>query len=63
MFLAKVDIRKNQPKKFLQFVKKWLYYLNAFRISRTTNLNVLLVNSRLENLYNIVNKHSRENSQ
>jgi len=61
MFIAKVDIQTNQPEKVLQFVKRCPHYLNAFRISGTTNLSVLLVNSRLENLYNIVNKHFREN--
>lgn len=61
MVFAKVELQTNKPEIVLDFIKKCPHCLNAFRISGTSNLSILLVNSRLEHLYNIVNKHFREN--
>lgn len=61
MVVAKVDIQTNKPEEVLKFIKKCPHYLNAFRISGTVNLSILLVNSSLDHLYDIVNKHFREN--
>ncbi len=61
LFLGRVEIQTLQPRKILDLVKKCPYMLNAFRLSGTSNISILLVGPKFEYLDNIVNHHFRKN--
>jgi DNA-binding Lrp family transcriptional regulator len=61
LFLARVEIQTLNPTETLDLVKKCPFMLNAFRVSGTSNLSILLVSPELEILDNIVNVHFRKN--
>ena len=59
--LGRVEIQTLQPREILDLVKKCPYMLNAFRLSGTSNISILLVGPKFEYLDNIVNYHFRKN--
>jgi Lrp/AsnC family leucine-responsive transcriptional regulator len=59
--LARVELQTLDPTEILGIVKKCPFMLNAFRISGTSNLSILLVSPELNLLDNIVNTHFRKN--
>ncbi|MFX1258597.1 MAG: Lrp/AsnC family transcriptional regulator [Promethearchaeota archaeon] len=61
LYFAKVELQSNNPKEILDLVKKCPFIFNAFRLSGTSNISVLITNSKLQNLDNIVNIHFRNN--
>jgi len=60
LILARVEIQTLNPGEILELVKKCPYMLNAFRLSGTSNLSILLVSPKLDHLDNIVNQHFRK---
>jgi len=60
LILARVEIQTLNPGEILELVKKCPYMLNAFRLSGTSNLSILLVSPKLEHLDTIVNQHFRK---
>jgi len=61
LILARVEIQTLEPNEITELVKQCPYMLNAFRLSGTYNLSVLIVGSKLAHLDNVVNKHFRKN--
>ena len=57
LILARVEIQTLEPNETIELVKRCPYMLNAFRLSGTYNLSVLVVGSKLAHLDNVVNKH------
>jgi len=60
LLLARVDIQTLKPEETVKLVKKCPYMLNAFRLSGTSNLSILLVSNKLTHLDEIVNHHFRK---
>ena len=52
--LARVEVQTLDPTEILEVVKKCPFMLNAFRVSGTSNLSILLVSPELDFLDNIV---------
>jgi DNA-binding Lrp family transcriptional regulator len=61
LYLARVEIQTLDPTEILEVVKKCPFMLNAFRISGTSNLSILLVSPELGFLDSVVNVHFRSN--
>ncbi len=61
LILARVEIQTLEPIEIIELVKQCPYMLNAFRLSGTYNLSVLVVGSKLIHIDNVVNKHFRKN--
>jgi DNA-binding Lrp family transcriptional regulator len=61
LILARVEIQTLKPQEILDFVKKCPYILNAFRLSGTSNISILLVSNHLSHLDKLVNHHFRSN--
>ena len=62
LLLARVDIQTLNPEDTVKLVKNCPYMLNAFRLSGTSNLSILLVGNKLAHLDEIVNHHFRKDS-
>ena len=56
-----VNLATTNPELIIEMAQKCPYMLNAFRLSGTFNVMVLLANSNLKKLYNIINIHFRGN--
>jgi len=61
LILARVEIQTLEPKETIELVKRCPYMLNAFRLSGTYNLSVLVIGSKLAHIDEMVNKHFRKN--
>ena len=61
LFLATVEVNTKRPNIILDMAKFCPFMLNAFRLSGTHNICILLASSKLEKLDNIVNYHFRSN--
>jgi DNA-binding Lrp family transcriptional regulator len=61
LVFARVEIQTNNPQKIISLVKKCPFMLNAFRVSGSSNLSILIANSRLDHLDKIINRHFRNN--
>ena len=61
LILARVEIQTLEPNETIELVKKCPYRLNAFRLSGTFNLSVLVIGSKLAHIDEMVNSHFRKN--
>jgi DNA-binding Lrp family transcriptional regulator len=61
LVFARVEIQTNNPEKIINVVRNCPYMLNAFRVSGSSNLSILIANSRLDHLDKIINRHFRNN--
>ena len=61
LILARVEIQTLEPNETIELVKKCPYMLNAFRLSGTFNLSVLVIGSKLAHIDEMVNSHFRKN--
>ncbi|TXT63655.1 MAG: hypothetical protein BAJALOKI3v1_330009 [Promethearchaeota archaeon] len=61
MFYARAEINTDHPEDLLEQIDKCHFMLNAFRLSGTTNISVLLANSRISFLDKLVNFKFRDN--
>ncbi|MBD3194417.1 MAG: winged helix-turn-helix transcriptional regulator [Candidatus Lokiarchaeota archaeon] len=61
LFIARAEIQTKNPTEVLKIVEKCPFMLNAFRLSGSTNVSVILVNSSIDHLDYIVNHHFRKN--
>ena len=59
LFLASVEMNTKRPNEILEMAKFCPFMLNAFRLSGSHNIMILLASSKLDKLDNIVNYHFR----
>jgi len=59
LFLASVELNTKHPNEILEMAKFCPFMLNAFRLSGSHNICILLASSKLEKLDNIINYHFR----
>ena len=59
LFLASVELNTKRPNEILDMARFCPFMLNAFRLSGTHNICILLASSKLDKLDNIVNYHFR----
>jgi len=60
LILARVEVQTLKPDETIKLVKNCPYMLNAFRLSGTSNLSILIVSDKLAHLDEIVNHHFRK---
>ena len=61
LFLATVELNTKLPDEILDMARFCPFMLNAFRLSGSHNIMILLASSKLEKLDNIINYHFRSN--
>ena len=61
LILARVEVQTLEPNETIEIVKQCPYMLNAFRLSGTFNLSILVIGPQIAHLDEIVNKHFRKN--
>jgi len=59
LFLSAVTLNTKRPDEILDMAKFCPFMLNAFRLSGTHNIMILLASSKIDKLDNIVNYHFR----
>ena len=59
LFLSMVELNTKRPNEILEMAKFCPFMLNAFRLSGSHNICILLASSKLDKLDNIVNYHFR----
>jgi DNA-binding Lrp family transcriptional regulator len=59
LILARVEIQTLRPQEILDLVEKCPYMLNAFRLSGSSNISILIVSTHLSHLDKIINQHFR----
>ncbi len=59
LLLASVELNTKHPNEILEMARFCPFMLNAFRLSGSHNIMILLTSSKLEKLDNIVNYHFR----
>ncbi len=59
LYLANVELNTKRPDEILEMAKFCPFMLNAFRLSGSHNIMILLTSSKLDKLDNIVNYHFR----
>jgi len=60
LILARVEIQTLEPDETIELVKKCPYMLNAFRLSGTFNLSILVIATKIAHLDEMVNNHFRK---
>lgn len=60
--LAFVNLNVKNPDEIMEMVNHCPFMLNAFRLSGKYNITILLANTQIKKLFNIVNQHFRANS-
>ena len=60
LILARVEIQTLKPDEIIKLVKNCPYMLNAFRLSGSSNLSIMIVSDKLAHLDEIVNHHFRK---
>ncbi len=60
LLLARVEIQTLEPDEMVKLVKSCPHMLNAFRLSGTSNLSILVVSNKLTHLDEIINHHFRK---
>jgi len=61
MYFARVDVQTNNPDNIYGIVKKCPFMLNAFRLSGTNDISIMMASFTIEDLDKIVNVHLRCN--
>lgn len=61
LILARIEIQTLEPSETIELVKRCPYMLNAFRLSGTFNLSVLVIGSKLAHIDEMINNHFRKN--
>lgn len=60
LILARVEVQTLKPDDTITLVKNCPYMLNAFRLSGTSNISIMIVSDKLAHLDGIVNNHFRK---
>ena len=60
LLLARVEIQTLKPDETFNLVKNCPHMLNAFRLSGTSNLSIIVVSNKLAHIDEIVNHHFRK---
>ena len=63
LFLATVEMNTKHPNEILDMARFCPFMLNAFRLSGTHNICILLASSKIDKLDNIVNYHFRSDPE
>jgi DNA-binding Lrp family transcriptional regulator len=61
LILARVELQTLKPLEIIDLVKKCPYMLNAFRLSGSSNVSILVASTKLNHLDKIINRHFRKN--
>jgi DNA-binding Lrp family transcriptional regulator len=61
LLLGVVELNTKRPNEILEMAKFCPFMLNAFRLSGSHNICILLASSKIEKLDNIINYHFRSN--
>ncbi|TFG19154.1 MAG: Lrp/AsnC family transcriptional regulator [Promethearchaeota archaeon] len=61
MYFARVDVKTNNPLEIYEIVNKCPFLLNAFRLSGTIEISILMAGFAIEDIDRIVNSHLRSN--
>jgi DNA-binding Lrp family transcriptional regulator len=61
MYFARVDIKTNKPLEIYEIVEKCPFMLNAFRLSGSAEISILMAGFSIEDIDKIVNTHLRSN--
>jgi len=62
LYLAKVEMKTSIPSDIIDMARFCPFMLNAFRLIGEHDILILLVSSKIKNLYNVVDYHFRNNS-
>ena len=57
-----VNLRVQNPETFMEMTKSCPFMLNAFRLSGEYNIIIFMASTKIDKLYNAVNRHFRTNS-
>jgi DNA-binding Lrp family transcriptional regulator len=60
---ARIEVQTKNPKKVIEIVKRCPFMLNAFRLSGNSNISILLVGLKFNDIDNIVNRHFRNDPE
>jgi Lrp/AsnC family leucine-responsive transcriptional regulator len=60
LILARVEIQTLKPDEIIKLVKNCPYMLNAFRLSGSSNISIMIASDKLAHLDEIVNHHFRK---
>jgi DNA-binding Lrp family transcriptional regulator len=60
LILSRVEIQTLKPLEIINLVKKCPYMLNAFRLSGSSNVSILVASMKLSHLDKIINLHFRK---
>ncbi|MFW9972569.1 MAG: Lrp/AsnC family transcriptional regulator [Candidatus Odinarchaeota archaeon] len=60
---ARVELQTKNPTKAIEAVKKCPFMLNAFRLSGTSNISIMIVGLTLKDIDHIVNRHFRNDPE
>ncbi|MFW9866663.1 MAG: Lrp/AsnC family transcriptional regulator [Candidatus Thorarchaeota archaeon] len=60
---ARIEVQTKNPKKAIEIVKRCPFMLNAFRLSGNSNISILLVGLKFNDIDNIVNRHFRNDPE
>jgi len=63
VMIAQVRIKTKNPKKILDKVKECPFMLNGFRLSGENNVIILIANSSIKHLDEIINTHFRKDKE
>ena len=61
MYFARVELQTNNPDNIYEIVKKCPFMLNAFRLSGTTDMSIMMAGFNVEDIDKIANIHLRSN--
>ncbi len=61
MYFARVELKTSNPDKIYDIVRICPFLLNAFRLSGTTDMSIMMAGFTLEDIDKIVNIHLRSN--
>jgi len=60
LILARVEVQTLKPEKTIKLVKNCPHMLNAFRLSGTSNISILIISNKLAHIDELVNHHFRK---
>ncbi|MHA2282255.1 MAG: Lrp/AsnC family transcriptional regulator [Promethearchaeota archaeon] len=58
---ARIELQTKNPKKAIEIVKRCPFMLNAFRLSGTSNISILMTGLNYKDFDHVVNRHFRNN--
>ncbi len=60
LILARVEVQTLKPEKTIKLVKNCPHMLNAFRLSGTSNISILVISNKIAHIDELVNHHFRK---